>query len=283
MVVPFSAGGGSDIAGRAMADGLEKTTNGLNVTVENRDGGSGAIGYSYFLSRKGNPRYLLASETAMLALPASQKVKFTYRDFTPIMKVGEDYTLLVAPKNSPYTSCADVAKQSKSKRVVAGVSGTAGVDNIVLNLTEQQVGAKFDRVPFESGGELTAALLGGQIQIASLNPGEIIGQLRSGDVKALCAYSPKRYTYKELKDIPTAKEQGIDVALAQYRGMIAPGGITKAQQNGWIAAGKKFEKSKQYDTYIEKNYMQPATAYGDDFGKYLAANDKVVRKALKKK
>lgn len=282
MIVPFSAGGGSDLSGRAMADGLEKVAPRANVKVENRDGGSGAVGYSYFLTRKGNPRYLLATETALLALPLTQKVKFSYRDFTPIMKVGEDYTLLVVPKNSPYKTCADVAEKSKTRRVVAGVSGTTGTDNIVLSLTEKQNGAKFDRVPFESGGELTAALIGGQVQIASLNPGEIIGQLESGDVRALCAYAPKRYTYDKLKDIPTAKEQGIDVSFAQFRGMLAPGDISEQEKAGWIAAAKKFEKSPEYKKYIDSNYMQPVTAYGDDFGTYLDENNKTLQQVLKR-
>lgn len=281
MVVPFAPGGGSDLAGRAMAAGLEKSAKGLNVNVENRDGGSGAVGYSYFLSRKGNARYLLATETAMLALPLTQKVKFTYEDFTPIMKVGEDYTLMVAPKDSPMRTCADVVAKSKKERVVAGISGKTGLDNIVFTLTEQKNGAKFDRVPFESGSELTAALLGGQVDIASLNPGEVIGQLKSGDLKALCAYAPKRYTYDELKDIPTAKEQGIDVSFAQFRGVIATGDISDAQRDGWVTVAKKFAKSDDYQKYIDTNYLQPVTAYGDDFSTYLEENDAVLRKVLK--
>lgn len=282
MVVPFSAGGGSDLAGRAMADGLEKAAPRTNFKVENREGGGGAVGYSYFLSRKGNARYLLATETALLALPLTQKVKFSYEDFTPIMKVGDDYTLLVVPKDSPFKTCADVAEKSKSQRVVAGISGTTGIDNIVLSLTEEKKGAKFDRVPFESGSELTAALLGGQVQIAVLNPGEVIGQLKSGDVRALCSYAPKRYTFEELKDVPTAKEQGIDVSFAQYRGLIAPGDISEQEKAGWIAAAKKFEKSPQYKQYIEKNYMQSSASYGDDFGDYLKESNTTLKQVLDK-
>src|SRR3990170_908577 len=68
MVVPFGAGGGSDASGRAIAAGLEDGT-GLNISTENREGGSGAVGYSYFLSQEGKDNYLLAAETALLALP----------------------------------------------------------------------------------------------------------------------------------------------------------------------------------------------------------------------
>jgi putative tricarboxylic transport membrane protein len=281
MVVPFKAGGGSDLSGRAMAGGLEKTGKGLTVKVENRDGGSGAVGYSYFLTKKGNPKYVLATETALLALPLTQQVKFDYKSFTPIMKIGEDFTLAVVPKNSPMTTCADLVSAAKSGRVVAGISGKTGLDNIVFTLTEQQSGAKFDRVPFESGSELMAALLGGQVQVASLNPGEVTGQLKAGRLKALCAFAEKRYEYPELAGIPTAKEQGIDVTFAQFRGLLAPGGLTDAEQQGWIKAAEAFAASPEYDAYVKSNYLQPTKAYGADFATYLAGNNQLLTKVLK--
>ena len=142
------------------------------------------------------------------------------------MKIADDFTLMVTRADAPYETCADVVEAAKSERVVAGISGATGLDNVVFTLTEQQTDVEFDRVSFESGGELTAALLGEQIDIASLNPGEVIGQLESGDIKALCAYADERYDYEELKDIPTASEQGIDVAFAQFRGVLAPGDIS---------------------------------------------------------
>jgi putative tricarboxylic transport membrane protein len=280
MVVPFSAGGGSDLSGRAMASGLEKVQPDLTATVENRDGGSGAVGYSYFMSKQGDPNYVLATETALLALPLTQDVEFDHKTFTPIMKVGEDYTLMVVPQDAPYETCPDVVEAAKSGRIVAGISGITGLDNVVFKMTEQQTGAKFDRVPFESGSELTAALLGGQIDIGSLNPGEVIGQLESGDLKALCAFAPERYDYPELADIPTAAEQGLDVSFAQYRGLLAPGGISEAEKQGWVEAARKFADSPAYDKYIETNYMQPKVAFGEEFDAYLQQNSEVLAKAL---
>jgi putative tricarboxylic transport membrane protein len=281
MLVPFGAGGGSDLAGRATAGMIEAADKDVTVSVENREGGSGAVGYSYFLGQKGNDNLLLASETALLALPISGEVEFDYNDFTPIMKLGDDYTLMVAKADSPYDTCSDVVDAAKKDRVVAGISGITGLDNIVFTLTEQETDAKFDRVPFESGGELTAALLGGQIDVASLNPGEIVGQLESGDVKALCAFSEERYSdYDELADIETAKEQGIDVAFAQFRGVIAPGGISDGARDFWIKTMEEAVKTDEYQTYIEDNYLQPNTAPGDDFVEYLQGNDKLLKQVL---
>jgi putative tricarboxylic transport membrane protein len=282
MIVPFGAGGGSDRAGRATATMIEAAAKDASVNVENREGGSGAVGYSTFLAKKGDAQTLLATETALLALPLSGEVEFDYTDFTPIMKLGEDYTLMIVPADSPYDTCSDVVDAAKDKRVTAGISGITGLDNIVFTLTEQAKDVKFDRVPFESGGELTAALLGGQIDIASLNPGEIVGQLKSGDVKALCAYSEERYSdYEELADIPTAKEQGIDVAFAQFRGVLAPGGISDAAKDYWVSTLEKAVKTDEYKSYIKDNYLQANTAAGDDFTEYLKGNNELLTKVLK--
>jgi putative tricarboxylic transport membrane protein len=273
MLVPFAAGGGSDLAGRALAGALEAANGDLNVNVENRDGGSGAVGYATFMGESGNGQYLLATETALLALPLSGTVDWTYEDFTPVMKVADDFTLMVARADAPYETCADVVEAAKSERIVAGISGATGLDNVVFTLTEKETGTEFDRVSFESGGELTAALLGEQIDIASLNPGEVIGQLESGDIKALCAYADERYDYEELKDIPTASEQGIDVSFAQFRGALAPGGISDAARDYWVEQMEAVLETDEYKTYVEDNFLQPNTAAGDEFSAYLEENN----------
>lgn len=279
-VVPFGAGGGSDRAGRALAGALEAGNPDLNINVENREGGSGAVGYSFFLSQAGNPEVLLATETALLALPITEDVEFDYTDFTPIMKVADDFTLLVTGADSPYETCADVVEAARDGRVVAGISGQTGLDNIVLTLTEQETGVTFDRVPFESGGELTAALLGDQIDIASLNPGEVLGQLESGDLKALCAYAEERYEYEQLADIETAAEQGIDVSFAQFRGLLAPGGITEAEQQYWVEQATQMLETEEYQAYIEENFLQPNTAAGEEFTAYLEENNELLTQVL---
>lgn len=280
MIVPFAAGGGSDRAGRALGAAIEAAAPDVSVSVENREGGSGAVGYSYFLGRNADAETLLATETALLALPAGGGVEFTFEDFTPIMKVAEDFTLLVVPAAAPYRTCTDVVDAARGSRVVAGISGQTGLDNIVLSLTENETGAQFDRVAFESGGELIAALLGGQIDIASLNPGEVMGQLESGDLRAVCAFAEQRYDYGALQDVPTATEQGIPVSFAQFRGVLAPGGITEEQRTFWIETLQRAVETEEYRTWVEESYLQPITAGGDEFVQYLNQNRTLLEQAL---
>lgn len=280
MVIPFSPGGGSDRAGRAVAAALEEAAPDLNINAVNREGGSGAVGYSYFLGQEGDPQTLLATETSLLTLPINQNVEFTYEDFTPIIKIADDYTLMVAPADSPFETCPDVFDAAGQGRVLAGISGRGGLDDIVFSLSEDETGVELDRVTFESGGELIAALLGGTIQVASLNPGEVLGQLESGDLKALCAYSEERYDYEALADVPTATEQGIPVAFAQFRGVLAPGGISEEARQYWIDTLTDATETEAYAEYIESSLLQPNVAAGDDFVAYLEENNAELQQAL---
>lgn len=270
MVVPFAAGGGSDIAGRAVADGLVSVTPGLSVSVDNREGGQGAVGYSYLLGKTGSPQYLLATETSLLSLPASVEVAFSHRSFTPIMKVGDDYTMLVARPDSPLRSCADAVTQARHRRLLAAISGAMGPDAVVFSQIRAKTGADVDTVPYEGGGESMAAVLGGQVEVASLNPSEVIGQLRAGELKALCVFADQRYTYPELAGVPTSVEQGVPVVFAQFRGVIAPGGLHPQAQQFWVQAARRFADSPAYDDYVASEFLQPRPAFGAEFGAYLA-------------
>lgn len=279
MIVPFSAGGGSDLSGRAMASGLEEVTD-STVTVENITGGSGAVGYGQLLASAGDPSTLLASETSLVTLPIIQDVPYTYDQFTPIMKAGEDYNLVIAGGDSEWETCTDMVEAAGSESLTAAVSGTTGPDAIAWTLIEQEESIELQRVPFESTAEVTAALLGGQVQVAAASPGEVIGQLESGDVKALCALSPERYEYEELADIPTGGEQGIDVTFAQWRGLVAAPELDEESTRSWVDAAEEWTTTDSYTEYIESNYLQPQTLFGEEFAEYLVQYDADARSAL---
>lgn len=279
MIVPFSAGGGSDLSGRAMASGLEASTGGT-VTVQNVVGGSGAIGYAQLLGDAGKAGTLLASETALMTLPVVQDVPFDYTSFTPVMKAGDDYNLVIVGRDSPWQTCTDVIDAARTASLAAAVSGSTGPDNIAWTLIENEEDIELQRVTFESSAEVTTALLGGNVDVAAASPGEVLGQLQSGDVRALCALAPERYQYPELADVPTGGEQGIDVTFAQWRGFIGPPEMPEESRQYWMEAAREWSRTADYTDYIESNFMQPSALYGDEFTDYLSDYDADVREAL---
>jgi putative tricarboxylic transport membrane protein len=280
MIVPFEAGGGSDILGRAMASGMEQVREGVNITVENRPSTTGAVGYSYLLEQQGDPHYMLASETTGVALPIVAETPWTWEDFTPIGQIAEDATLLIVPQDSEFGSLQDVIDAAKQSRLTVGVVGTTGLDTIVFGLLEERAGVVFERVVFESGGELVTALLGGDIVMASLNPSEVIGQLEAGDLKALVAFAEKPYEGGELADVPIAKDEGYDVSFTQYRGLFGPGGIQPEERQYWADALVAWTKTDNYNKYIQDNYLISLIRTGQEFESYLQRYEQTIRKVL---
>ncbi len=280
MIVPFEPGGGSDVLGRAMAAGLERVREGVNISVENRAGGSGAVGYSYLLEQQGDPHFLLASETSAVALPVTTDTPWKWEDFTPVAQIAEDATLLIVPQNSEYQSVQDVIDAAKQGRITVGVAGATGLDTIVMGLVEEEEGVEFERVVFQSGGEIVNAMLGGEIDIASLNPSEVIGQIEAGDLRPLAVFAEEPYEGGELADVPTAKEEGVDVSFTQYRGLFAAGGIQPEERKYWEDAMVAWTDTQHYKKYIEDNYLISLVRKGQEFEDYLKEYEKDVRNVL---
>lgn len=281
MIVPFAPGGGSDILGRAMSAGMEQVEEGVNISVENRPAGSGAVGYSYLLEQTGDPHFLLASETTAIALPIATEASFQWSDFTQIAQIGEDATLVVTRDDAPYESLPDAIEAAKQERMNVGVTGATSLDAIVTALVERDQDVTFEQVVFESGAELVTALLGGDIAIAMLNPSEVIGQLESGDMRALAAVAEERYKGDLLADVPTAKEEGIDVSFTQYRGLFAAGDIQPEEKKYWEDTIVAWTETKDYDKFIEDNFLIPLLRRGQEFEDYLMEYEKQVEAALK--
>lgn len=283
MVVPFAPGGGSDVFGRAAQKGIEEVDSDVNVRVENRDGGSGAVGYSHFLSKRGDPHYLLPSETTGVALPMTTKTPWKWTDFTPIMQIAQDVSLLIVPADSPYKDLESVIAAAKKKKLRMGLAGTTSPDAMNTSLMEDDKGIKFNRVVFDSGGEMSASLLGGDIDVGILNPSEILGQIKAGKVRAVAAFGDERYEKAPLNDIPTAKEQGVEAAFAQYRGIFATGDITEAQRAYWEQTIVDWTKTAHYEEYVESNFLDPHQRKGKAFEKYLAEYQKELEPIIAKK
>lgn len=279
MIVPFAAGGGSDILGRFMAQCLEEVTD-ATVTVENRVGGSGAVGYSYLLEQAGNPHFLLATETAGIALPATTEVAFSPDDFTDIAQIAEDAVVMIVPTDSEFATVEDVLTAAGEGQVTLGISGATGVDNVVATLLEDEAGVTFQRVVFQSGGELVAALLGGDIDIAMLNPGEVIGQLEAGDMRGLVVFAEQPYEDPPLSEVPTSVDEGYEVTFSQYRGAIAAGDITEDQQAYWVDAFRQCVETDTYSAYIDENFLIPTQRFGDEFDAYLGEYQQLFEAAL---
>lgn len=279
-LVAFAPGGGSDRSARVMAQGLNELDAGYHVNVENKEGGSGAVGWAGFLAEKGNGNALLVAEGALNTLPLVYDVPFTYKSFTPLVMFAEDSRIVVARKDAPYKTCSDVVDAARKKRVVTGSSGKTGADALVIAELKQE-GGQFGVVPYGSTGEVLTGLLGDQIDVAPSSASSAKPYLESGDMKALCTLSAERYDDPVLGDVPTAKEQGMDAQVTLWRGVLAPSGIDDVQRRYWIKDLERAMKSKAYRDYLKTDLLTPAERSGAEFGAYLKKYDAQVKEVLK--
>ena len=270
-VVQASAGGGSDIFARTMAKALadEKIVT-VPINVVNKPGGSGAVAYSYLSRKKGDPYVIATATGSYITTPVQGQSPVSYKDFTNVAVLAvEDYVGVVRA-DSPYKSLKDLIAAAKQKPngIRVGGSGPASSDAIIRNRVEKAAKVQLNYIVFQSGGEVNAALLGGSVDFASPNPSEATQLVKAGRLRPLAMFSPERL--ENWKDVPTAKEQGVDVTLEQFRGVVAAGGLTKEQSLFWQNAMVKMFQSPGFKKYLKENGLRPLVKVGADADKYLA-------------
>jgi putative tricarboxylic transport membrane protein len=204
-----------------------------------------------------------------------------YRDMTVLMIVAIDELMLSVRSDSKYQTIEEFVKAAKERPgqlTVAG-TGTNTEDNIFTYLFEKAAGIKLKYVPFNSGGECTAALMGGHVDGGVMNPNEIVAQVEAKKAKNLAVAAKKRLT--DAADLPTFAEKGMEFYWEQMRGVVAPGGMSPEATRWWVDTLKKVADTKKWqEGYIKRNLLTPVQWTGDEAIKYLDSLNGKYEKAL---
>jgi putative tricarboxylic transport membrane protein len=280
-LVQAAAGGGSDIFARTMAKALtsEKIVT-VPVNVVNKPGGSGAVAYSYLRTKKGDPHIIATATGGYLTTPIQGQSPVSYKDFSNLaILCVEDYVAVVRT-DAPYKTLKEVIEAAKKKPngIRFGGSSVGSSDSIIEFRMEKAAGVQLNYIVFQSGGEVNAALLGGSVDLASPNPSEAAQLIQAKRLRPLAMFSPERL--KNWPEVPTAREQGIDVTLEQFRGVVAPSGLTKEQSLFWQNAIVKMFQSTEFKNYLENNGLRPLLKVGDEAEKYIAQEHEFYTKVL---
>ncbi len=266
--IAFGPGGGNDIMARTLIDIIEKyKLYPQRIVAENKAGGSGAVGWGYLYNQKGNPYHISTTSGSFITTPLQANTPWQPRSFTPVALLASDDLIIVVNGKSEIKSFAQFIERAKGKSPAIGGMGAVNVDFIVPTLLSQKAGFKFEYVSFNKQGELTTAVLSKALDAMMVNPGEVLGLLQSGDLRAL-AYSGKK-TPKVLGDIPTFAEAGYDLGISMPRGLILPPDVPKQAQQWWIATVKKIVETPEWKAYVEKQLLTENVVYGEEFRSFL--------------
>ena len=283
VVVPYAPGGGTDNMMRMITGIMEENKwSPVPVNVNNRAGGSGTIGYSYLIAKKGDS-HVIAGATPMIVSGKLQgRLPGNHRDaMTVLMIVAIDELMLSVRTDSPYKTVEDFVSAARAKpgQLTVGGTGVQNEDHIFVHLLEQAAKIKLKYVPFNSGGEATAALMGGHIDAGVMNPNEIVAQVEAGKARNLAVAAHKRMG--GAPDVPTFEEKGYPFYWEQMRGVVGPAGMAPEAVAWWQDTLKKVTATKKWqEDYIKGNLLTPTAWTGEEANKYLDSITGNYEKAL---
>ena len=272
IIVPYAAGGATDLVFRALAASSQKYL-GKAVVVMNKPGGGGAVGFTDAKQAKPDGYTLVTAITPITILPHQVKTAFTYHDFEPIINVVQDPAMLQVRSDAPWKTLQEFVDYARKNpgMITVGNSGAGGGVHLIALAFERAAGVKFNHIPFAGGGPSVTALLGGHVNAVSVSPPEGIPHVKAGKLRIIALFSEKRMA--DFPDVPTVSEQGIDFNMGQWRGLAAPKGTPPAVVRTLHDA---FKKGMEDPTFVKNAAdMSVALAYVGpaDFGKLMAADD----------
>ena len=272
LMIPANPGGGWDTTGRALGKALQEAKVADSVTYENKGGAAGALGLAQFINgSKGDPHALMVMGAVMLGGIITGKPPVSLSQVTPIARLTSEYNVFVLPANSPFKTMADVVAQLKKDpgSVKWGGGSRGSTEHIAAAMIAREVGvdpAKINYVAFRGGGEATAAILGGNVTVGGSGYSEFAEYIAAGKMRPIAVTSGTR-----LKgvNVPTLKEQGINVEIGNWRGVYGAPGINAAQRKALTDMVLAALKTKAWTQALEKNNWTPAVLSGPAFEKFV--------------
>lgn len=283
ILVPAAPGGGWDQTGRALQAALQSEKIVQRITVDNKGGAGGTIGIAQFVSsNKGDPNAVMIGGMVMVGAIITNKSPVNLTQVTPLARLTGEYEVIVVPGSSKIQSMKELVAQFKANPggVAWGGGSAGGTDHILAGMIAQAVGvepAKVNYIAYAGGGEAQAAIMGGHVAAGISGYGEFAGQIKTGKLRALAISSDKRIPGI---DIPTLKEQGVDVELSNWRGIFGAPGITDAQKKELIDVIGKAVKTASWQETLKRNDWTDMYLAGDAFKTFLDADTQRIEKII---
>ncbi|GEB57847.1 Bug family tripartite tricarboxylate transporter substrate binding protein [Streptomyces gardneri] len=283
-MVPNTPGGGYDITARTAAKNAEEAGLTGDIEVFNLPGAGGTVGLTRLVGERGNGRLAMSMGLGVVGAVHTNKTPRTLADTTPIARLTEEQDIVVVGKDSPYKTIQELLaawKKDPGKLPVGGGSSPGGPDHLAPMLMAQAAGIApkdVNYVPFDGGGELLASILGNKVGFGVSGVGEYLDQIKAGELRLLAVTGPKRVPGL---DAPTLREAGLDTEFTNWRGIVAPPGLSDAEREKLVGLVTRLHDSPQWRESLKTHGWNDAFLPGEEFGDFLTAQDERVGTVLK--
>jgi tripartite-type tricarboxylate transporter receptor subunit TctC len=271
ITVLFPAGSSADVTARLLADGMSREL-GQRVLVVNRPGAGGAIGYKYVASQKADGYALVWNSNSISTSYHSGQLGFDYRTFDAVARVLSESVVLAVRADYKARTLKDLIADAKlkPKAVSVGHSGIGSHTHIALVSLFTAAGVEVNEVPF-GAAQVIPSLLGGHVDAVVQFPGALAGPVKQGQVRLLATLTQARDP--AWPDVPTAREQGFDVALDAWRGIAVPHGTPADVASKLENSIRKTVESAEFTAAAAKLAVRPAFMPAGEFSELISKED----------
>lgn len=284
MMIPNSPGGGYDLTGRAAAQTMEQERLTGRFEINNVIGASGTVAMQRLLNEKGSDDVMLLMGLGVVGAVFTNKSDATVDRATPIAGLVAEAEGILVPADSPFQTLDDLVEAwqaDPSSITVGGGSSPGGPDHLFPMQLAQTIGIDpndVNYISYDGGGPLTTALLGEKIDVGMSGLGEFQGQIDSGELRVLAVSGAERL---ETVDAPTLQEGGVDLEFLNWRGILAPPGISEAARQDLVDLVTEMHDTPEWEEALERNGWIDNFMVGEEFEDFLIEQNNRVESTLK--
>ncbi|MDI2032493.1 tripartite tricarboxylate transporter substrate binding protein [Saccharopolyspora sp. TS4A08] len=281
IMAPAAPGGGWDQTSREMQSALRDLVG--RSEVYNVSGAGGTIGLSQFVRHQGDPSQLMTTGLIMIGAAETNDSPHSLSETVPLVRLTTDYQVVVTSADSPLRDMTSVADAMRADLRGVSISGgsAGGVEHILAAMLAKAAGANPAEVSYvahSGGGEALTTLLSGRSSLGISGVSEIRPQIEAGQVRALAVSSPHRLP--ELPDVPTLRETGLDVELQNWRGVVAPKGISAEHEHALEQVLLEMTRTPGWREALARRGWGDATLAGPEFEEFVRSEESRVAELL---
>jgi putative tricarboxylic transport membrane protein len=285
IMVPNTPGGGYDTTARTAARVMQETGVASDVQVFNLPGAGGTVGLQRIVNERGNGELALQMGLGVVGASHMAHLRASIARTTPLARTIEEAGAVIVRHDSPYRTIGDLIatwKRNPARMTVGGGSSPGGPDHLLPMELAKAVGVRPRQVRYVAyeggGGDLLPALLDGKVDFATTGFGEFLDQIDARQLRVLAVTSEK--PIDALPGVPTLRASGVDLVFSNWRGFVAPPGISAADRQRWIAALTALHASRQWKAELRRHGWTDAFATGDTFAAFLSEQDASVARLV---
>lgn len=279
MIVPWPAGGGTDVIARVYAEAA-RAHFAQPILIVNRPGAIGSIGFSEAAAAKADGYKVVMATPELLIAPYLGIGRASYESFIPIARINADPASITVRADAPWKTVDEFLTHARANagKVTLSTSGNGAIPDIAAAALEDKTGIKFTRVPYQGEAPAIQAILAGQVDATVVAPGAMSSHIKADKLRVLAVTSAQRIA--EFPGAPTLKERGVDLAIGTWRGLMVPKGTPPEVVAQWRELTRKVSADPKYQETLKKQNVNLIYEDGEQFAAVMRENDALFKRLV---